>query len=168
MHTISLTRQPAPTLLCLSLFSSTSSPYITLQQSPSFHLSLPRLKPKRFHCFKPCSSLRGTKKKQQQQALSKAPNNAPQSLRRILNFNPEGENDEKIDGGATTGDDTAVKGSILAGLVLVGVVGGLGTVGYVYKDQINAFLTQFSDIVEGEFIFFLFCTNCWFRYVSIR
>lgn len=45
--------------------------------------------------------------------------------------------------------DTAVKGSILAGVLLLVVVGGFGTVGYVYKDQINAFLTQFSGFIEG-------------------
>ena len=45
----------------------------------------------------------------------------------------------------------AVKGTILAGLLLVGVVGGFGSVGYIYKDQINAFLTQFSGFIEGKF-----------------
>lgn len=48
--------------------------------------------------------------------------------------------------------DTAVKGSILAGVLLLVVVGGFGTVGYVYKDQINAFLTQFSGFIEGNFL----------------
>ena len=65
--------------------------------------------------------------------------------------------------------DTAVKGSILAGVLLLGVVGGFGAVGYVYKDQINAFLTQFSGFIEGNFLkvlspfsgFFLFI---WFGF----
>lgn len=48
--------------------------------------------------------------------------------------------------------DTAVKGSILAGVLLLVVVGGFGTMGYVYKDQINAFLTQFSGFIEGNFL----------------
>ncbi|KAL0326433.1 UNVERIFIED_CONTAM: hypothetical protein Sradi_5212600 [Sesamum radiatum] len=145
-------RTAPPTQPCRGLSSSTtSSPSITLRQSPNFHLSLFGFKPKRFHFLKPCSSLRQTKK-QQQQTLSKAPNNAPQSLRRILNFNPRGENDENKDANATEGDggdDAAIKGTILAGLLLVGVVGGFGTVGYIYKDQINAFLTQFSGFIEG-------------------
>ncbi|PIN22326.1 putative membrane protein [Handroanthus impetiginosus] len=145
MPIIPLTRTAPPTSPCLSLYSSTAS----LRQRPSFHFSL--FKPKRFHFFKPCSSLKETKK-QEQRTLSKTPSNAPQSLRRILNFNPKGENDENkeedaIEGG--DGDATAVKGTILAGLLLVGVVGGFGTVGYIYKDQINAFLNQFSGFIEG-------------------
>lgn len=48
------------------------------------------------------------------------------------------------------GDDgTAVKGTIFAGLLLVGVVGGFGAVGYFYKDQINSFLSHFSTFIEG-------------------
>jgi hypothetical protein len=46
--------------------------------------------------------------------------------------------------------DTAVKGTILAGVLLVGFVGGFAAVGYVYKDPINAFLSQFSTFIEGN------------------
>eukprot|EP00250_Pteridium_aquilinum_P017768 c23776_g1_i1 orf=978-2066(-) len=55
----------------------------------------------------------------------------------------EGEN------GLLSGD-TAVKGSIAAGLLLVGVIGGFGAASYVYKDQINDFLLKFSDFIEGN------------------
>lgn len=124
----------------LTLASSSTS---TLHQCPAVQFPF---KPKRFQFLKPCSSLKQTKKQQ----LSKAPDNAPQSLRRFFNFNPTAQNgqikDADADGGA---DDTTLKGSILAGLLLVGVVGGFGTVGYIYKDQINAFLTQFSGFIEG-------------------
>ncbi|PWA83626.1 hypothetical protein CTI12_AA164090 [Artemisia annua] len=40
-------------------------------------------------------------------------------------------------------------GTIIAGLLLIGVVGGFGSVGYIYRDQINAFLIQFSTFIEG-------------------
>ncbi|KAK3177427.1 hypothetical protein Dsin_032684 [Dipteronia sinensis] len=43
-----------------------------------------------------------------------------------------------------------MKGTLLAGVLLVGVVGGFATVGYIYKDQINAFLNQFSGFIEGN------------------
>lgn len=66
-------------------------------------------------------------------------------------MNPKSDdNDESERRDSGSGDgDTAIKGTILAGLLIVGVVGGFGTVGYIYKDQINAFLNQFSVFIEG-------------------
>lgn len=99
--------------------------------------------------MRPCSSLRETKK-QPHHTLSKTPDTAPRSLRRIFNFNLRGENDDNNpDSDSTDADDTAIKGTILAGLLLVGAVGGFGTIGYIYKDQINALLTQFSGFIDG-------------------
>lgn len=43
----------------------------------------------------------------------------------------------------------AAKGTFIAGLLLVGVIGGFGGVGYLYRDQINSFLTQFSEYIDG-------------------
>lgn len=53
--------------------------------------------------------------------------------------------------GAVLEGDTAVKGTLLAGVLLVGVIGGFAFAGYVYKDPINAFLNQFSTFIDGNF-----------------
>lgn len=57
--------------------------------------------------------------------------------------NANGEATELMSG------DTALKGSIMAVLTLVGVVGGIGAVSYLYRNQINDFLIQSSDFIEG-------------------
>uniref|UniRef100_A0A1J3GPJ6 VTT domain-containing protein n=1 Tax=Noccaea caerulescens TaxID=107243 RepID=A0A1J3GPJ6_NOCCA len=111
----------------------------------------------RFHFLKPCSSLKQTKKKQQQSLRRSPPSTAPppQSLRWF--FNPKSSDDddddepsaaESDDDGGSEGD-AAMKGTILAGVLLIGTVGGFAGVGYVYRDQINTFLTQFSTLIEG-------------------
>lgn len=48
--------------------------------------------------------------------------------------------------------DTAMKGTLLAGILLVGVIGGFGAAGYIYRDQINSFLIQFSSFIEGNIL----------------
>ncbi|XP_051123580.1 uncharacterized protein LOC127246333 isoform X2 [Andrographis paniculata] len=159
MLTVPLTRLAPPGLTPLPAAAASSSKSFVLGQGPSFQFALIGFKPKRFHFLSPCSSLRETKKQQQpQQTLSKAPDTAPQSLGKIFNFDPRGENKENYenDGNANANetesaaaDDTAVKGTLLAGLLLVGVIGGFGTVGYIYRDQINALLTQFSGFIDG-------------------
>ncbi|XP_027160038.1 uncharacterized protein LOC113761304 [Coffea eugenioides] len=163
MPTISRSPQlqpPPPTPLCLTLssplqqrpslnfsFSNPSSSSSFSSSSSLFHF---KFRPKKSHFLKPCSSLRETNKQQEQQMLVPKTAPPPQGLRRLLNLSPKEDNtdDGADDGAVESGGDTAVKGSILAGLLLVGVVGGFGTVGYLYKDQINAFLNQFSGFID--------------------
>ncbi|XVF30197.1 hypothetical protein REPUB_Repub16aG0036500 [Reevesia pubescens] len=146
MRTLLILRPP-----CLS--SSSFPVTYNFHSSPSSSSFVYSFSPnKRFHFFKPCSSLRQTKKRQ---SLQKTQPNAPQSLRWFLN--PKGSDDSDSNGNGNNGNgeeggiegDTALKGTLLAGVLLVGVVGGFGFVGYVYKDQINAFLNQFSTFIEG-------------------
>lgn len=112
---------------------------------------------KRFHFLKPCSSsLKQTKKQQQSLRRSPPPSSAPppKSLRWF--FNPKSSDDDnddakspKAESDEGSGGDAAIKGTILAGVLLIGTVGGFAGVGYVYRDQINSFLTQFSTFIEG-------------------
>ncbi|KAL0656666.1 hypothetical protein Bca4012_077250 [Brassica carinata] len=101
---------------------------------------------KRFHFLKPCSFLKQTKQKQQSLPPSTVP--PPQTLRCL--FSPKSSDDAKSSAEESDDDgDAALKGTILAGVVLIGSVGGFAEVGYVYRDQINTFLTQFSTLIEG-------------------
>lgn len=147
-------------LTTLGLRSSSSLPFtcnflLSPPSSSSFKLC------RRFHFLKPCSSLKQTKKKQQ--SLRRSPPSSappPQSLRWF--FNPKSsddddndENDSKSSAAESNDDggsegDAAIKGTILAGVLLIGTVGGFAGVGYVYRDQINTFLTQFSTYIEGS------------------
>lgn len=139
MRTALLTLRPPPSP-CLS--SSTSPKAFLFNFRPN----------KRFYFLSPCSSLKQTKKQTLQKSTSGTPNTPPQSLKWLFN---NSKNDDKNGGDAGDEEgglegDTAIKGTVLAGLLLVGVVGGFGTAGYIYKDQINAFLNQFSTFIEGN------------------
>ncbi|XP_027354524.1 uncharacterized protein LOC113864699 isoform X2 [Abrus precatorius] len=100
---------------------------------------------RRSHFLTPCSSLRQTESKKQQ--LRKI-DTAPSGLKRL--FNPTGDGDgDKNETEFDLEDGTALKGTLLAGVLLVGIVGGFASVGYIYKDQINSFLSNFSVFIEG-------------------
>ncbi|KAJ0959784.1 hypothetical protein J5N97_000532 [Dioscorea zingiberensis] len=80
--------------------------------------------------------------------LRKASSNAPQSFKfDNSKGGPDGPGPDGPEGGL--GGDSAIAGSVLAGILLVGFIGGVGTVGFLYKDQINSFLNQFSGFIEG-------------------
>lgn len=143
-----------------------SSPLVHTNHPSSFlspHLLYIKLRNRKIgHAFRPSSSLKETKKAS---TLQKASSSA--GLSKNLRIGNSQRKVEAEDGGLE--GETAVKGTILAGLLLFGVVGGFGAVGYVYRDQINAFLTQFSGTIEGMlfgcqtcffFFFFKICWNC--------
>ncbi|KAK1433387.1 hypothetical protein QVD17_10297 [Tagetes erecta] len=146
----SLTRPTFNFLIPTHSTSSSSSCSSSSSSSSSSSFSF-RLFNKRFHFFNPPRSSLKETKKQQRTLQTNAPPPPQSSFRRLLNFNNNTKDDDT--GGDGDGDDeqnqNAIKGTILAGLLLVGVVGGFGTVGYIYRDQINAFLIQFSSFIEG-------------------
>ncbi|XP_004289886.1 PREDICTED: transmembrane protein 64 [Fragaria vesca subsp. vesca] len=138
MRTLFLTLRPPPSPPSLSPFSS---------PKPNHH---------RLHFLSPCSSLKQTNTKTTR--LQKTTAAPPQSLKWLFS-NPKSDDGAEIEksgrGGVGGGGDDegegefALKGTILAGLLLVGLVGGFGAAGYVYKDQVNAFLNQFTTLIEG-------------------
>ncbi|XP_058763160.1 uncharacterized protein LOC131636570 [Vicia villosa] len=149
MRTLSL---PSP---CLSSSSSCSSLHISNSNS-TFNNRLFAFPISSSLFLTPHCSLKQTKKQP-----TKISNTTPSRLKRL--FNSKGEDDrnggeknrrresnkrekdeeEEEDGG------TALKGTILAGVLLVGFVGGFASVGYFYREPINSFLTQFSGFIEG-------------------
>lgn len=150
MRTLLTLRPPPPPSVLLPCLSS-------LPPHPSFLFSF---RPnKRFHFLSPCSSLKQSKKKSLQKT-TRPPNAPPPQSQRWFFNNPKGDEGGEIEKTDETdgalGGDTALKGTILAGVFLVGIVGGFACVGYLYKDQINAFLNQFSTFIEGKFAKFLY------------
>ncbi|MED6123677.1 hypothetical protein PIB30_051377, partial [Stylosanthes scabra] len=120
--------------------SSSSSSSFIFTPSPHGHGH------RRFHFLTPCSSLKQTKKKQQEQ-LRKI-TTAPSTIKRL--FSPNDDVDVDADkNNEPDSSSSALTGTLLAGVLLVGAVGGFASVGYFYKDQINSFLTQFSVFIEG-------------------
>ncbi|KAJ3678101.1 hypothetical protein LUZ60_001904 [Juncus effusus] len=123
-------------------FSPLSSPVTSV---PSLFLRTKLRGHHYHHSFKLLSSLRESKKA----TVRKASPNLPDKFKFDRQKRPvpaqkdESDSETEFDGG------TAIKGTVLAGLLLLGVVGGFGGVSYVYRDQVNAFLTQFSGFIDG-------------------
>jgi len=141
-----LSPQPSPSPS--PVLSSHFSPPAALGASPWRRRLLHR--GRAFH--PPLSSLREPNKA----TLRKASPNVPFRIGGGGSGNPkdrrpaadeEEEEEEEAEGSGGAG---AVTGTLLAGALLVGVVGGFGAAGYVYKDQINSFLTQFSGFIDGN------------------
>ncbi|KNA13318.1 hypothetical protein SOVF_115940 [Spinacia oleracea] len=160
MRSLLILRPPSP-YFSSSLSSSSHSPSSSSLSPPPNPPTTTRSSrlPRRFQFLSPsCSSSKKHKQQTSQTTLQKSP--APQSLRRILNWNPKPEDDDEDSKGSDSGlkdedeemdmeGETAIKGTLIAGFLLVGVVGGFGAAGYFYKDQLYSFLTQFSTIIEG-------------------
>ncbi|GKD65459.1 hypothetical protein Tco_1307567 [Tanacetum coccineum] len=107
---------------------------------------------KRFHFLNPThSSLKQTKK---QPLQTSSPSQGGATFKRLLNLNNSENNKNKNNKDDDEDEGNAIKGTIIAGLLLIGVVGGFASVGYIYRDQINAFLIHFSTFIEGvELVF---------------
>ncbi|XP_062227805.1 uncharacterized protein LOC133926074 [Phragmites australis] len=132
------------------------SPQLSPSPVLSSHFSPPGASPWRrrrrraFH--PPLSSLREPNKTTLRKASPNVPfrlggggSGSPKDRRPAADDEEEAEEEEEEGGGGAG----AVTGTLLAGALLVGVVGGFGAAGYVYKDQINSFLTQFSGFIDG-------------------
>ncbi|KAK7404205.1 hypothetical protein VNO78_04889 [Psophocarpus tetragonolobus] len=105
---------------------------------------------RRSHFLAPCSSLRQTESKKQLGKINTTPSDS--ALKRLFSPNKtqgDADADADTDSDLAFKDSTAFKGTLLAGVLLVGIVGGFASVGYFYKDQINSFLNYFSVFIEG-------------------
>ncbi|KAE9620145.1 hypothetical protein Lal_00019830 [Lupinus albus] len=118
---------------------------------------------KRLCSVSPCSSSLKQTKKQQLSKINTAP---PSTIKRLFspknnnnnNNNNNDDDDDKVkkkqkksdkELGLEEGGSTAMKGTLLAALLLVGLVGGFGSVSYIYRDQINSLLNYFSIFIQG-------------------
>ena len=139
--------------LCLSssLYTHTHTHLSRLSPHSSFILT-PHT---RSHFLTPCSSLRHTQRDPKKQLGAKI-NTAPSdsALKRLFSPNDsqgDGDPADNTDSRSDFQDSTAFKGTLLAGFLLLGVIGGFASVGYIYRDQINTFLNQLSLFIEGLF-----------------
>ncbi|KAH7685170.1 Transmembrane protein TMEM64 protein [Dioscorea alata] len=139
-HSSSSSPSPLPPMIPLLL--SSPLPHLPF---PFLSSPLSTIRTRRFPAFRPLSSLKESKNP----TLRKASSNVPQSFKFD---NSKGGSDgpggpDGPEGGL--GSETVAAGSVLAGILLVGLIGGVGAVGFLYKEQINAFLNQLSVFIEG-------------------
>ncbi|KAG6497425.1 hypothetical protein ZIOFF_045324 [Zingiber officinale] len=141
------------------LFSPCPTPLLPIRFSSASSSSFSSIKPHRIAAFRPLSSVKESKNKK---ATLRKASDVPQNLS-LENGKGRGDGELTEDGEGDLGRDAALKGTVLAGFLLVGVVGGFGTAGYVYKDQINAFLAQFSGFIDGELEMYAEFTSIYFQ-----
>ncbi|RDX74941.1 hypothetical protein CR513_45239 [Mucuna pruriens] len=105
---------------------------------------------RRSHFLTPCSSLRQRQRESKKQLgkISTAPSES--GLKRLFSPKSDGDGEgDKSESDLGFQDGAALKGTLLAGVLLLAIVGGFASVGYIYRDQINSFLNQLSVFIEG-------------------
>ncbi|KAK7287037.1 hypothetical protein RIF29_00010 [Crotalaria pallida] len=160
MMTMMMRSLSFPTI-CLSPSSSSSSSSSYSLPNPTTHTNTGYFGKCRqeivgFVVSLQCRSSLKQSKKQQLRKINTAP---PSGIKRLLfNSGSSGGSDDDGDGDGDNNNnnnnefdfDLDVKGgTLVAGLLAVGVVGGFASVGFIYRDQINSFLTHFSVFIQG-------------------
>ncbi|WVY94422.1 hypothetical protein V8G54_033510 [Vigna mungo] len=91
-------------------------------------------------------------KKQLEAKINTTPSDS--ALKRLFSPNDsqgDGDAADNTDSRSDFQDATTFKGTLLAGFLLLGVIGGFASVGYIYRDQVNSFLNNLSFLLKVSF-----------------